>query len=210
MAAFGAAIAEGAGIECDLRLSRDGFTMVFHDSSLERLCGVRVETESLHAAALMALPLAGGDQQIPWLGQLLELAGEAVPLLLELKVRAGTPPPPVGLLCRTVARSLDRYRGPVGVMSFDPRVPAWFAREAPAISRGLVIADALPGWRRAAALLWAQPDFIAVETAAASRPWVARQRRVRPVASWTVRTAEQRESLSDRVDALIWEGDGRP
>jgi glycerophosphoryl diester phosphodiesterase len=210
MAAFRAAIAEGAGIECDLRLSRDGFAMVFHDSSLDRLCGVRAETETVHAAALMALPLAGSDQRIPWLGQLLELAGETVPLLLELKVRAGVPPPPVDLLCRTVAQSLARHRGPVGVMSFDPRVPSWFSRHAPEIPRGLVIADALPAWRRSVALAMAQADFIAVETSAAARPWVARQRRARPVASWTVRTSAERIALSDRVDSLIWEGDGRP
>jgi glycerophosphoryl diester phosphodiesterase len=210
MASFRAAIAAGAGIECDLRLSRDGFAMVFHDSSLERVCGEAVETESVHAATLMALPLAGSDERIPWLGQLLELAGETTPLLLELKARRGSPPPPIDLLCRTVAQALARHRGPVGVMSFDPRMPGWFARHAPAVPRGLVIADDLPAWRRTIMLLLARPDFLAVETLAAGRPWVERQRRLRPVASWTVRTSDERSALSDRVDALIWEGDGRP
>jgi glycerophosphoryl diester phosphodiesterase len=32
-----AAVAHGYGIECDLRLSRDGKVFVFHDDSLERL-----------------------------------------------------------------------------------------------------------------------------------------------------------------------------
>jgi glycerophosphoryl diester phosphodiesterase len=210
MAAFRAAIAAGAGIECDLRLSRDGFAIVFHDSSLERMCAVAAETESVHAATLMKLPLAGSDEHIPWLGQLLELAGETTPLLLELKARRGSPPPPTDLLCRTVAQGLVRHRGPVGVMSFDPRVPGWFARHAPTVPRGLVIADDLPAWRRAIMLGLARPDFLALETLAAARPWVERQRRLRPVASWTVRTSAERSALSDRVDALIWEGDGRP
>lgn len=210
MAAFRAAIAAGAGIECDLRLSRDGFAMVFHDSSLERLCAVAAETESAPAASLLALPLAGSRECIPWLGALLELAGEHTPLLLELKTRAGSPPPPIDLLCRTVARDLARHPGPVGVMSFDPRVGEWFARHAPDIPRGLVIADSLPAWRRFAMLGVARPTFLAVETTAAARPWVAKARRRLPVACWTVRTAEERAALSDRVDALIWEGDGRP
>lgn len=210
MAAFRAAIDAGAGIECDLRLSRDGFAMVFHDSSLERMCGIAVETESFDAAALMALSLAGTAERIPWLGAVLEHAGASTPLLLELKVRAGDPPRPVSLLCRTVARDLARHPGPVGVMSFDPRVGSWFACHAPDISRGLVIADQLSPWRRAAAIAVARPDFVAVETSAGERPWVARQRRLRPVASWTVRTKAQRQALSDRVDALIWEGNGRP
>lgn len=210
MAAFGAAIAAGAGIECDLRLSCDGFPIVFHDSTLERLCGLAVETETVKAAALLALPLAGTDQHIPWLGQLLELAGTETPLLLELKVRDGAPPRPVDLLCRAVAQQLAEHGGPVGVMSFDPRVPAWFAIHASHLPRGLVIADRLPMLRRRAAIALARPDFLAVETTAAVRPWVTAQRRRRPVASWTVRNAADRDTLSNRVDALIWEGDGRP
>lgn len=210
LAAFRAAIDAGAGIECDLRLSCDGFAMVFHDPELRRMCGVSGETEATKAAALKALPLAGTDQRIPWLGALLDLAGATTALLLELKVRAGAPPPPVDLLCRTVAHDLTGHPGPVGVMSFDPRVGAWFARHAPEIPRGLVIADTTPAWRRFAMIGLARPDFLAIETMAADRPWVARARRRWPVASWTVRTSEQRQALSDRVDALIWEDDGRP
>ncbi|WP_338502285.1 glycerophosphodiester phosphodiesterase family protein [Sphingomonas kaistensis] len=209
LAAFRAAIAAGAGIECDLRLSSDGSAMIHHDSTLERMCGISAQTESLPAASLMALPLAGGDERIPWLGSLLDLAAKT-PLLLELKVRAGSPPPPVDLLCRTVAHDLARHEGPVGVMSFDPRVGAWFARHAPALPRGLVIADATPAWHRFAMIRLARPTFLAVETTAAARPWVAKARRRWPVACWTVRDITQKKALSDRVDALIWEGDGRP
>jgi glycerophosphoryl diester phosphodiesterase len=210
MAAFKAAIAAGAGIECDLRLSRDGFAMVFHDSDLTRLCGAAVETESLHAAALMALPLAGTDQNIPWLGAVLDLVAGRVPMLLELKARGLGPPSnlpvaPIEGLCRAVASTLVRYRGPVGVMSFDPRVPAWFARRQPQWPRGLVIGAGIGSW-----LQLARADFLAVQAAAAPHPWVARERKRRPVASWTIRTAEERKALSDAVDALIWEGDGRP
>lgn len=210
VAAFRAAIADGAGIECDLRLSCDGFAMVFHDSSLERMCGIPAETEATKAAALLALPLAGTDQRIPWLGALLDLAGEMTPLLLELKVRAGNPPPPIDLLCRTVACDIADHPGPLGVMSFDPRVGAWFARHAPHVPRGLVIADATPAWRRFAMLGISKPTFLAVETTAGARPWVAKARQRWPIACWTVRDPGRKQALSDRVDALIWEGDGRP
>ena len=207
MAAFEAAIEAGAGIECDLRLSRDGFAMVFHDCDLARLCDLPVETESLHAAALMRLRLGGSDQTIPWLGALLDRVGGRVPLLLELKARAEHP---INPLCEAVAKTLAIYRGAVGVMSFDPRAPCWFARNAPGIPRGLVVGDGIGGLRRWGMLRIAKPDFLAVETHAARRPWVARERRRCPVASWTVRSAEQRAALSDRADALIWEADGRP
>jgi glycerophosphoryl diester phosphodiesterase len=57
LAAFRAAIADGAGIECDLRLSCYGFALIFHDSSLERMCGIPAETEATKAAALLACHL---------------------------------------------------------------------------------------------------------------------------------------------------------
>ena len=118
------------------------------------MCGVPGEPEAAKAAALLTLPLGGSAQRIPWLGSLLELAGANTPLMLELKVRAGTPAPPIDLLCRTVAGDIRSHPGPVGVMSFDPRVGAWFARHAPEIPRGLVIAEATPAWRRVACWEW--------------------------------------------------------
>ena len=39
MKAFRAAIARGYGIELDLHLTKDGRLAVFHDDTLERMCG---------------------------------------------------------------------------------------------------------------------------------------------------------------------------
>ena len=209
MGSFRAAIDVDVGIECDLRLSRDGFAMLFHDSSLERLCGVRVEAESLHAAALMQFRLAGSDQRIAWLGDLLALVDGQVPLLLELKRRAdGTTS--IEDLCRATVAALRRYQGPVGVMSFDPRAPAWLARHAPHIRRGLVISDRLSTLGRWAAMRLADPQFLSIHRAVLDQPWVARARRRMPVTSWTIRTAAERTAASPHADGLIWEDDGRP
>jgi len=212
LAAFQAAIDADVGIECDLRLSRDGFAMVFHDSSLERLCGVAVEMESLHAAALMHFRLGGSDQRIAWLGELLALVDGRVPLLLELKRQGGRTQagPPIGHLCAATLKALRGYRGPVGIMSFDPRAVAWFARHAPAVRRGLVVADRLSPVRRWGAMMLADPQFLAVDRAALGRAWVARARRRMAVASWTIRTTAERETAAGHADALIWEADGRP
>jgi glycerophosphoryl diester phosphodiesterase len=208
MAAFRAAIDAGAGIECDLRLSRDGLAMLFHDSSLKRLCGVDVETESLHSAALLQYRLATGDDRIARLGDLLALVDGRVPLLLELKRRAGGTS--INHLCAATLRALHGYRGPVGVMSFDPRAPAWFARHAPHVRRGLVIADRLSVVKRWSAMQLADPQFLSVHRAALEQPWVARARRRMPVTSWTIRTAAERAAANAHADALIWEDDGRP
>lgn len=216
LAAFRAAIAAGAGIECDLRLSRDGFAMVFHDASLKRLCGLAVETESLHAAALMDMRLGDTAEKIPWLGALLDLVGGQAPLLLELKTRGTVSGAygiqvPIDRLCHAVADQLARYRGPVGVMSFDPRIGQWFDRHAPDIPRGLVIDAHTPPWRRWAMVMIANPQFLAISHTDAAARWVARwRRRNGPVGSWTIRDPGTSVTVAKSVDALIWEGDGRP
>ncbi len=209
MAAFRAALDIGAGIECDLRLSRDGFAMLFHDASLQRLCGLDVQTESLHAATLMDRTLGKSDERIPWLGDLLALVAGRVPLLLELKTATGRSPP-VNHLCRAVAASLARYAGPVGVMSFDPRVGQWFARNAPAFPRGLVLTGTERGWRRHAALLFSGTQFAAVNQVAVAEPWAQRLRRRMPLACWTIRDPGTLARVANCIDAPIWEGDGRP
>ena len=201
--AFAAALEAGAGIECDLRLTADDKVIVFHDADASRMCGSpTVIGRSTHAELAR---LRVGEHPLPTLESLLGLVQGRVPLLLEVKVD--------GDLWRWVAplrRALAGYHGRFGVMSFEPRLVRLLKTNAPEWRRGLVVADDLAPWKRRMALWLADPDFVAVETTAAPRPWVARQRRKGPVYSWTVRTAHQRKSLSDRVDALIWEGDGRP
>lgn len=201
--AFAAALEAGAGIECDLRLSADGQVIVFHDADAARLCGSPVVISQAGARELARLRV--GDHPIPTLPSLLKLVGGRVPLLLEVKVDGDRWRWPAALL-----RDLADYSGPFGLMSFDPGLIRLIKQDAPRWRRGLVVADQLPGWRRAAALWLADPHFLAVETSAAVRPWVARLRGRMPIYSWTVRTADQRAALQNAVDALIWEGDGRP
>ncbi len=210
MAAFRAALDAGVGIECDVRLSRDHVPILFHDPSLERLCGTKVETGSLNAAALMRFRLNGSAERIPWLGDLLALVDGAVPLLLELKADAGPFHSPIDHLCAATLRAIEGYGGAVGVMSFDPLAVAWFTRHAPQVRRGLVIADSISGFRRWAAMSIATPHFLAIDRAALGRQWVARARRDLLVGSWTIRSAAERAQAEPLADVLIWEADGRP
>jgi glycerophosphoryl diester phosphodiesterase len=203
LAAFAAALEIGAGIECDLRLTADDRILVFHDADARRLCGSPEVIGRCTAAQLSELRVGG--ESIPRLEDLLDLVSGRVPLLLEVKV--------AGDLRRWLAplqRALAGYAGPFGVMSFEPRVAGMLRAMQPGWRRGLVIAHRLSWWKRRIALRLARPDFLAVETSAATRQWVAGERRKMPVYCWTVRSPADRIALSDRVDALIWEGDGRP
>ena len=75
---------------------------------------------------------------------------------------------------------------------------------------GLVVRDGLSAWKRFWALRIADPQFLAVDTRALGKAWVAKLRERMPVYTWTVRTAEDRKQADVHADAAIWEGDGRP
>jgi glycerophosphoryl diester phosphodiesterase len=205
VAAFRAALAVSAGIETDLRLSADGVPMVFHDRDAMRLCGSPAVCSATSADELGALRLSGGEERIPRLSDLLALAGGHVPLLLELKTDGDA-----ARLARAVAETLRAYPGPVGMMSFDPRVGAWLAAHRPGIRRGLVLSGRGGTLSRWAAMWRARPQFLAVDRTLLSRRWVTAARRRIPVYSWTIRSPEQRAQASVHADALIWEADGRP
>ena len=203
LVAFAAALELGAGIECDLRLTADNRIVVFHDEDAWRICGSPAVIGRSTLAELGRLRV--GEGPIPTLASLLKLVAGRVPLLLEIKVDRD-----IWRWGPALRRELPRYRGPLGVMSFDPRVPRLVKTNMPEVGRGLVVRGDLHPLRRRMAMWLANPHFLAVERRALGRPWVERARKRMPVYSWTIRTAAERAQAEVQADALIWEADGRP
>ncbi len=206
-AAFAAAIAAGHGIECDVQLSRDGIAFVFHDDTLARLTGRPDRVAALSSDALAGIALTGSSETIPRLSEMLRLVGGQVPLLIEIKSTNRRVAP----ICQAVVRALEGYRGPLGVMSFNPLVGAWFERHAPRIIRGLVVTEegkrALRGRVERHLWLWrAQAQFLAYDIRDLPSRFAAAQRaRGLPVTTWTVRTPEQLQIARAEADTLIHE-----
>lgn len=86
MAAFRAAIEKGYGIEIDLHLTRDGQLAVFHDDTLERICGQPDTIEDMTFEELKTCRLSGTSEIIPSFHDVLSLVNGKVPLLIELKI----------------------------------------------------------------------------------------------------------------------------
>jgi glycerophosphoryl diester phosphodiesterase len=207
MAAFRAAAAQGYGIECDVRPSRDGVAMVFHDAGLLRMTGADGQLSDFSAEMLDRIQLNDGSY-IPRLDALLRLCGSNLPLLIELKVMGRH----VGPLCAAVARDLARHPTALAaVMSFNPVAMRWFARRMPQTLRGLVVTEqGAQGWRGAArrglALWVAKPDFVACDIRDLPSPF-ANQARKRGMAvlTWTVRTKDDRATAAAHADQIIFE-----
>ena len=207
MAAFHAAIAQGFGIECDVRLSGDGVAMVFHDAALSRMTGVEGGLSDHPAERLEQMRLGDGGG-IPRLETLLQTCGHTIPLLIELKVTGRHVAP----LCAAVARDLAKHPNALAaVMSFNPVAMRWFARHMPQVARGLVVTEqSEAGWRGAArrglALWVARPDFIACDVRDLPSRFAARARaRGLAVLTWTVRTKADHAAAAAHADQIIFE-----
>lgn len=211
LAAAEGAIARGMGIECDIQRSLDDHPVVFHDWDLGRLTGRQEAAGELDADNLETLSLLGTDQRPMRLARFLAAVAGRVPLLIEIKSQPGYD---VEWTCSSVAWLLDAYKGDVAVMSFDPRVPEWFADQASRITRGLVGTDSLENgfegvWRTPEALAAAKPDFLAIDVRDVTRPEAAAWRAEgQPLLTWTVRSPETRATGLAHADALIAEGEG--
>jgi len=211
LAAASAAVDGGFGIECDVRLSRDGTVIVFHDADTERMTGQAGRIAQLATHEIAARPFLGSGERIPTLAELLARIAGRVPLLIELKTDTLAQTAP---LCLAVRRVLEGYRGPVAVMGFNPEVARWFATHAPKVVRGLVVTEhrethlhaVRDAILRRLAVRRARPDFLGydVRFLPSALPAALRLRGV-PVLSWTVRSPQDRATVAQHADRPIFE-----
>ena len=132
LAAFKAAAENDYGTELDARLTADGEAVVMHDANTERMCGVDKIVAETPLAELKKLRLRGTDEEIPTLHEALAAVNGHGPVILELKTAGENNP----LLCEKVLSEIRCYEGELCIESFDPRIVAWFRRNAPDILRG--------------------------------------------------------------------------
>ena len=131
LAAFRKAVEAGYGIELDVALSLDGQVVVFHDDTLERICGVSAGIGEKTLAQLRELSLCGSEEKIPLLSEVLSLVDVRVPIIVELKNGTRNRE-----LCRKTLALLKAYPGDVCIESFNPLIVAWFRFHAPNLLRG--------------------------------------------------------------------------
>jgi glycerophosphoryl diester phosphodiesterase len=212
-----AAITCDYGIEVDVQISADGEAMVHHDDVLGRLTDGAGRLDSFSAAALKRVPFLGSDERMMTLGDLCDLVGGRVTMLVEVKSRFDGD----GRLPARVADVLSGYRGAVAPMSFDPRQLTVLAQKAPQLTRGIIAAkyrphpywDLMPPWMRhgmgyLVTALTARPQFVAYGIAdlPALAPLFARHVLSMPLLTWAVRTPSERQRAARWADQMIFEG----
>ena len=131
LASFRLAAKEGYGIELDVQLSKDGKVVVFHDDTLDRVCGVHARVDDLTWDELSKLRLCETEEGIPLFSEVLSSIAGCEALIVELKNG-----PRNRELCEKTLTLLSDYHGNVCIESFNPLIVAWFRFHAPDLVRG--------------------------------------------------------------------------
>jgi len=133
LSSFKEAMKYDYGIELDVRLTKDKQVVVFHDHTLERICGVPGSIEGLNLSEVQAIKMTHTRDKIPTLAEVLDYVDGTVPLLIEIKTHFNAK-----RISYEVSKLLQSYTGDVAIQSFNPRVINWYRKKAPSILCGQI------------------------------------------------------------------------
>ena len=201
----------GYAIELDVRLSRDGVAVVFHDDTLDRMTKLTGRVDSLTAEELSKALLLDTDEGIPTFKDVLSAVGGRVALLIELKGRDLS-------VADRVKEALMDYSGDFIIESFNPRILARVKKIMPSAIRGILskgyMADrktrTLPHFFLEWMLLnfLSRPDVIAYRHTDGNNLPLRLIRRLygTDTVAWTVRSdSEEQEARQNGFDAVVFE-----
>ena len=212
MKAFARAAEAGYGIECDVQLTGDGIPVIFHDFTLERMCGAPGRVDEYTYEQLKEFRLSGTEESIPLFEDFLRLIDGRVPLIIEYKEEGKN----FGV-CTAAAGLLDRYKGSYVIESFNPFVLSWYKKNRNDIVRGQLSTRFLakdgykgPLYFMLGNLLMnfiSRPDFIAYDHHYSNKlsfRITTGLLKGKPVA-WTIRSLEELDKAAKRFDVFIFE-----
>lgn len=201
----------GYGIEFDVHLTKDDIPVVFHDDTLNRICGVKGNLRDYTFAQLQQFRLLGTTERIPAFADILKMVDGRVPLIIEYKVEKNA-----DKLCSICDRILSTYHGLYCIESFHPLAVRWYKTHRPHVVRGQLSEDFTKKKRSLPYFLlshligncYASPDFIAYNCKhknELSRRLCRKLYKSLSVA-WTVRSQEELDKVSHSFDLFIFEG----
>jgi len=212
MAAFKKAVEAGLGMELDVQVTKDGIPVIFHDFTLERICGVEGKVVDHTYEELQAYTLCQSKERIPRFSDLLQTVNGRVPLIVEIKAETADVSG-----CAAIDELLRAYRGAYCIESFNPMVLWWFRRHHGEVVRGQLSSNFRKEGEYWNVLYFAmthllfnfltKPDFIAYNHKFSEEPGRRLCRRLyrHPAAAWTVRSEKDLQALKGKYDVFIFD-----
>lgn len=212
MKAFAKAVEQGFGIELDIQLTKDDVPVVFHDFTLQRICGAEGRVRDFTFEQLQRFRLCDSGERIPRLEEVLRLVDGRVPLIIEFKMEIGD-----RALCPVADRLLREYKGLYCIESFNPLAVLWYHCHRRKVVRGQ-LSDAFlkEGEYRGLSCFVMQnlllnflvkPDFVAYNQ---KYPNILSRKLCRGfyrnmAAAWTVRSEEELTEARKHFDIFIFD-----
>ncbi len=213
MKAFLKAVEAGYGIELDVRLSGDGVPVVFHDDTLDRMCGVGGRVCEYTYEELKAYNLRGTGEKIPRFEDVLRLVGGRVPLIVEYKLTGNDVN-----VCVECDKLLRNYGGAYCIESFHPFALLWYRRNNKRVMRGQLSYSFMEEDKKRSLLDFAlanllfnfiaKPDFIAY----GHRDYrnyargICRYIYGATAVAWTIKSQEELDNRAEDFDLFIFDG----
>lgn len=214
MTAFRRAVEEGFGIELDVRLSRDGELVVFHDDTLTRVAGVDKRVDELTLEELRECRLSGTEDTLPTFAEVLSAVEGRVPILIEIKEDPGK-----SAVTKKLISELSGYGGPYIVESFNPLSLMTFRRAVRGVPLGILSQHFCRREQYKGKILFfalqnmllnflSVPDFVAYDHTDSGMLSLRLARSLfgSVTVAWTTRTAEEGEAaVKQGFDLVIFE-----
>lgn len=131
MKAFEKAVEAGYGIEMDVQLSKDGVPVVFHDFTMDRICGKEGKVCDYTYEELQEFNLCESQERIPKFEDVLKMVAGRVPLIVEYKLAGNDTS-----VCVAGNDLLNKYEGKYCIESFHPFALLWYRKNNKKIMRG--------------------------------------------------------------------------
>lgn len=214
--AFREAAKAGYGVELDVQMTKDGQLVVFHDGTLNRMCGVDGKLSKFTYEELQQFRLKDTEEKIPLFADVLE-ALDGVDLICELKSDNGMRN---YAFCEKVYDMLMTYKGQFCIESFSPYIVGWFKRKHSEIIRGQLSEnfDKSMGLNPIHFCMShllvnaiSRPDFVAYNHLYTNTFGFRLVKKIyRPLlVAWTAKGIEEQEKAWKEFDAVIFEKNKR-
>jgi len=211
--AFRRAVEQGYGIELDIQRTKDRHLVVFHDRTLERMCGENKVLTEMTLAEIQEYTLGKSKERIPLFEEVLDVVGGRVPIVVEIK-----PDGHCFAATADMCKRMENYHGEYCMESFHPLCVWWVRMHYPKVARGQLsmnffIEEAEKPFHQKLVMtslvlnLFARPDFIAYKHSQRDQFSYKLLRRLYRVtnAAWTIKSQEQLNAAKDTFQVMIFD-----
>ncbi len=204
-------------IELDVQLTADKNLVVFHDRSMQRMCGVDKYVAKETMKEISAYALISSQEHIPSLCDVLQMVDGRVPMLIEMKNREHSRE----VFLQELRSVLKTYNGEYALSSFDPFLVRKAKKIFPQMLCGQNFSDyknhgTFFGYARKIVMYilwfvsWHDPDFFVCRSSMLPHCWIVKRasKKNSPLLAWACNSKGEYDRVKHVIDNGICDFDG--